>query len=122
MLLPNTGEKTVATVRQVEILTVGSQTTTNSYVDHSGSKIDAATKSLVAMVIKNTGGSNGVKWKVLGSIDDSTYVEVQAEATVAFGATGTFTTATPYYRYYKIQVVDASGGSHTTVTASVIAK
>lgn len=122
MILPKTGEKTVATVRQCEILDVPSQASTNSYADLAGSKIDCALRSLVSMVLKNTGVSNGVKWKVLGSIDDVTYVEVQAEATVAQSATGTFTTATPYYRYYKIQIQSAVGGSHTTTTASVIAK
>ena len=122
MLLPNTGEKTIATVKQSEVLSVPSQTTTASFVDHAGSKIDAGVRTTVAMVIKNTGGSNGLSWQVLGSIDDVTYVEAQASANVAFGASGTFTTNPALYRYYKIQIKDQSGGSHTTATASVIGK
>lgn len=122
MIIPNTGEKTIATVKQAEILTVGSQTSTASFADHVGSKIDAGLRTTVAMVIKNTGGANGLSWQVLGSIDDVTYVEAQASANVAFGASGTFTTNPALYRYYKIQIKDQVGASHTTATASVIAK
>jgi hypothetical protein len=122
MLLPNTGEKTVATVKQSEVLTVGSQTTTASFADFAGSKIDAGVRTTVAMVIKNTGGANGLSWKVLGSIDDVTYVEAQASRNVAFGASDSYTTNPALYRYYKMQIVDQVGGSHTTATGSVIGK
>ena len=87
------------------------QETTDAYADLTNSKLDAYEHNTVCYVIKNTDGANSIDWKVLGSNDDSEYVEVQAEAAVAAGAVGTFLTATAYYRYYKVQIKATVGGS-----------
>lgn len=112
----------VRIIQDCEILEPDAQTTTDSYADLVGSKIDAANYRSVAMVLKNTHGSNGIKWQVVASIDDSTYVVVQSEATIAAAASGSYSTTQAVYRYYKIQIKAASGGSQGTGLAHVIAK
>ena len=107
------------------ILTPTAQTTTNSYVDLSGSKIDTGDKGIgsLAIVLKNTHAANDINWKILGSIDDTTYVEIVAEETVQEVSTGTaYSVATAPYRYYKVQVKTTSAGNHGTAVVHVIAK
>jgi hypothetical protein len=89
------------------------QETTNDYVDVAGSTLDAEGKSRVVFTIKNTDGANSLTWKVLASIDNSTYVEVKAEATLAAAAISSFeaTAVQAAYRYFKIQVKATVGGS-----------
>jgi hypothetical protein len=108
-------------LRDAEVLT-DTGTTTASFVD-TGSVLDAACYQSVAVTIKNTGGSNGLSWKILASIDGTNYVEVVASANVAFGAIGTgYAVSQAPYRYYKAQVVDQDGASHTTYSLSLIGK
>lgn len=114
--------KTVRTVRDSEVLTPAVQTTTASFVDLVGSLIDAACAASVAMTIANTGGANGLSWQVLASIDGITFVVVKTSANVAFGASDVYTVSPAPYRYYKTQVKDQVGASHTTAVVSVIAK
>lgn len=120
ILSKNVSAEQVRVVRDAQVVTIGSQTCTASYVDFSGSKVDAGCSSAIAMTILNTHGSLTLKYKVLASIDDVTYVEVQAEATVNNGASGSYSSANPLYRYYKMQIIDGSG--HATATGSVITK
>ena len=116
--------KTSATylLRSAEVLTPTAQTTTDDYADVTNGTIDTIDKESVAMVMKNTHGANAIKWKVLASIDGTTYVEVQAEATLTFGTTGTFTSSLALYRYYKAQVKSSVGATAGTATLHVIAK
>lgn len=95
------------------------QASTNVYADVAGSKIDHINAKYVGYTCKNTHGVNAIKWKVLGSFDDVTYVEVQAEAVLAAGAVGTYaaTAAQLVYRYFKVQVV--SNVADTPGTAQV---
>lgn len=109
-------------VKDVEVLTPTAQTTTASFVDVTDATIDALYYDSVAFAIGNTGGANGLSWKVLASIDGVVWVEVQSSANVAFGANDKYTVAPAPYRYYKPQVKDQSGGSHTTALVSVIGK
>ena len=104
------------------ILTPADQETTDSYADVTGSEIDAYSQSLVSYTVKNTDGANSIDYKVLASIDGTTYVEVQAEASLATGATGTYATTTAAYRYYKIQVKATVGGSQGDAQVRAIAK
>lgn len=120
LLSKNASAQQVRAIRDAQIVTVGEQAATASYADLSGSKVDAGNASALAMTILNTHATLTVKWKVLASIDDVTYVEVQAEATVANGASGSYSTSNPLYRYYKAQIIDGSG--HATVTGAVITK
>lgn len=85
------------------IINPSDQETTNTYADISGSKVDTYGNGLICYTCKNTDGANSIDWKVLASIDGTTYIEAQAEASLAAAAVGTFTSIA-YYRYYKIQV------------------
>ena len=65
-----------------------------------------------------------VKWKVYGA-NLATFadeVEVQAEATVVAGASGTYAVTVAPYGYYRVKIVDAGGGLHGTATVVGIAK
>lgn len=90
------------------------QESVNAYGDVAGSKLDAEGKSRVVYTITNTDDANSITWKVLASIDDSTYVEVKAEATLAAAAISSYeaTAVQAAYRYFKIQVKSTVGGSH----------
>lgn len=91
------------------------QTTTTSYADVTGSKIDTYSKTKLSYVIKNTHAANSIKWKVMRSNDDVTYVEGQAEETVAALGTSYYSTTAAAYRYYKVQVLVGSGTNHGTI-------
>lgn len=114
--------KLIRIAKDAEVLTAGAQTTTNSYADLSGSKIDTTNATSVSFVVKNTGGSNGAYWKIVGSNDDSSYVDVNSEATLAAGVSASYATAQAVYRYYKVQIKAQVGGSQTTVSAVALAK
>lgn len=100
------------------------QTTTNSYADVDGSKIDSLTKSKVCYTILNAHAANSIDWKVLASIDDTTYIEVEPEATVAAKATDSWeASATEVsYRYFKVQVKSTVTGSAGTAQVRGYAK
>lgn len=114
--------KLVRVARSAEVLTPTAQASTNSFADVTGSKIDTLYRESLAMVMKNTHGANGLSWKVLASIDDVTYVEVQASANLAAAATGSYTEAVPKYRYYKVQIKSQTNDQAAEGTMSVIAK
>lgn len=79
-------------------------TTTNDYADIG--KLDSNGKTRVVYTIYNAHAANGITWKVLASIDDATYVEVEAEATLAAvtAASWVASETETSYRYFKIQV------------------
>lgn len=121
ILSKNLSAQQIRVIRDAQLVTVPVQTSTASYVDFAGSKVDAGNSSSLVMTLLNTHATLTIKWKVLASNDDVTYVEAQAEATVAAnGAVGTFTTTQPIYRYYKMQILDGSG--HATATGTVFTK
>lgn len=109
-------------LRTSEILSPVAQATVNAYADVAGSIIDTVERETLAIVLQNTHGANSLDWKVLGSIDGITYVEVQAEATLAFGAVGTYSVAKAVYRFYKVQVKATVAGSQAEATVNLIAK
>jgi len=111
------GAKTHYAARQAMKMSA-SGTCTASYAD-LGEAIDCGNLASIAFIIKNTHGSLTGKWKVLGSNDNVTYVEIQAEATVSNGATDKYSAAA-LYRYYKVQVIDGSG--HATFSLTGIGK
>lgn len=115
------GAEKAVVVREAQI---GTDTgiTTSAFVD-GATTVDAACFETLAIVMKNTGGSNGLAWKILASIDGTNFVEVVASANVAAGAIGTAYAVSPApYRYYKVQVEDQVASSHTTYSVSYIVK
>ncbi len=68
--------------------------------------------------------TNHLKWTVYGANepDYSDEQVVQAEATVNADATGTFTATIAPYRYYRVKIKAAAGGSQGTATVRGIAK
>lgn len=122
MIITPEGVKPVVSVRACEVLTPVTQATTASFVDVVGSKIDAAAYNSIGYTIANGDGANGLSWQVLGSIDDVTYVIVNASANVAFGASDKYTVSPAPYRFYKVQVKDQVAASHATGKVSVIGK
>ncbi len=100
------------------------QATTNNYVDVAGSKIDSLAANHIVFTMLNAHAANSIDWKVLASLDDSTYVEVQAEASLAFGVAGSFAASATQiaYRYFKVQVKSSAGGVHGTAQARGYAK
>jgi len=109
-------------LRSAEILSPVAQATVDAYADVAGSIIDTVERESLAIVTENTHASKSLDWKVLGSIDGVTYVEVQAEATLAFGAVGTYTTTMAVYRFYKVQVKSTGAGQASEATVNLIAK
>ena len=99
------------------------QDTTASFVDVAGSTLDTLNNSSLSYTILNS-GSNAINWKVLAgnASDFSDAVTVKNSANVNASATDSYTAAPPPYRYYKVQVDDASGGSHGTAVVNGIAK
>lgn len=91
--------------------TPATQETTNAYLDVAGSKLDTLALSNVVYTIKNTDAVNSLDWKVLASIDDTTYIEVQAEATVIATGSSSYTATNTPYRYFKVQVKATVGGA-----------
>jgi len=98
------------------------QETTNTYADVTGSVIDTYSQKLVSYTCENTDGANSIDWKVLASNDGTTYVEAQAEASLAAGAVGTYTSTAAPYRYYKVQVKATVGDSQGDATVNGLAK
>lgn len=100
----------------------GDQTSTNSYVQHAGTVLDALFHRFVSMTVKVA--TNDIKWTVYGAnqSDFSDKVEVQAEAVVAAAAVGSFSSASAVWRYYGAEIKSSVGGSHGAVTAAAIAK
>lgn len=109
-------------LKEAEILTPVAQATADAYADVVGSKIDTVDKDSVAITTLNSDAANSLDWKVLGSIDDVSYVEVQAEATLAFGALGSYSVAQAPFRYYKVQVKSTVPATPSEATVSAIAK
>lgn len=109
--------------RDAEVTAIAVQTATASYVDLTGSKVDAANATTLAYTVKNAHATLTTKWKVMGAINDvdAEYVEVQAEASVAAnGGLATYATTNPAYRFYKIKIIDGTG--HGTLEGASILK
>jgi hypothetical protein len=110
-------------IQEVEILTPTEQATTDTYADVVGSIIDTKWRASLAIILKNTDTADDLDWKILGSIDGVTYVEVVAEATVQENTVGTpYAVSNPPYRYYKVQVKSTSSGNPAKATVHLIAK
>lgn len=115
--------KQVRIAHSAEILTPAAQASTNSFVDVADGLIDTLYRSSLAIIMKNTHGSNGLSWKILGSIDGSVFVEVVSSANIAFGAVGTaYTVSNPPFRYYKTQIKSQTNDQAAEGTLHMLAK
>tara|TARA_B110001454_G_C12285165_1_gene252822 strand:- start:33 stop:359 length:327 start_codon:yes stop_codon:yes gene_type:complete len=105
------------TSRLYNVATAVAQATTGSYVDLSGSSLESATGTIFSFVM--TGATQNSYFKILGSNDDTTYMEVEAETAVNAGAS-VMKSGTAHYRFYKVQIKQNVAGG--TVSAVGITK
>lgn len=108
--------------RPVYTVTPDAQTSTASTVVTSGSEIDARPWTSVCYTV--VCATNAIKWSVWGAnaSDYSDEVAVLAAATVASGASSSYTVAQAPFGYYRTKVIDDSGGVHGVATIRGIAK
>lgn len=88
----------------------------------SGSEIDTGPYLSLSYTIKVA--TEDVDWQVFGAniADYSDEVSVQANASVAAAAVGSYSTTQAVWRYYRVKIKDTVGGTHGTATVSGIAK
>tara|TARA_Y100000310_G_C20552636_1_gene748899 strand:- start:466 stop:822 length:357 start_codon:yes stop_codon:yes gene_type:complete len=91
-------------------------TTTDAYV--AVQETDVAAFRTTIHYVKNTGGANGLKYKIEGTIDGSNYEELKTETTLASGV-DYFETDTDAWDSIKISVKAAVGASQTTYSVTV---
>jgi hypothetical protein len=88
----------------------------------AGSALDVrGWKSLAYTIVV---AANDVDWTVYGAnlADYSDEVVVQAEATVAVGAAGSYAVELAPFGYYRVKIHSHVGGAHGTATLVGIAK
>ena len=98
------------------------QASTNAYADIG--LLDAEGKTRVVYTIYNAHAANVISWKVLGSVDNVTFIELEAEADLA-GVTAASWVASATetsYRYFKIQIKSKVAGTPANVTVRGYAK
>lgn len=98
------------------------QASTASTVVVADSEIDARPYSSVAYTISVA--TNAIKWSVFAAnaADYSDEVAVVSATTVAAGASTSYAVAPAPYSYYRVKIIDDSGGVHGTATVRGIAK
>jgi|7_EtaG_2_1085326.scaffolds.fasta_scaffold70368_2 hypothetical protein len=105
------------TSKLYNVVTASAQATTGSYVDLSGSELESASETIWSFVM--TGATQNSYFKILGSNDDTNYLEVEAQTGVTAGAS-VMKSGTAYYRFYKVQIKQNVAGG--TVSAVGITK
>lgn len=97
------------------------QESTNEYVDVVRSLVNRGGLSHLTYVLGNIGAGT-VAWKVLGSIDGTTWSEIEAETTLAADGSATWSASDAEIsasKYFKVQVksnVENVEGEITVVT------
>lgn len=97
------------------------QTSTNSYVD-LGDVWDKTGFQIGTLQIKNTGDTNEIDYKLLGSLDGTTYdIEIVSETTLAVESNDLidigYLSEGSYIPYVKFQIKSTVSDSHSTVEA-----
>lgn len=97
-------------------------TTTDSYADIG--LIDAQGKTRVVYTIYNAHAANVIKWRVDGSVDGVTWIELKAEATLnGVTASSWVASATETsYRYFRMQTKSSVGATPGTARVRGYAK
>lgn len=115
---------TTAGGRQVEVVTCAptGQLSTASTAVVTDSGLDTGAFTSVAYTV--TVATQAIKWSVFGanSSDYTDEVAVQAATTVAAAASGSYTATPAPFRYYRVKIIDDSGGVHGTATVRGVAK
>lgn len=110
--------------RSVEVTTCtpDAQASTASTAVVTGSGLDTGPHLTACYTIKVA--TNAIKWSVFGAnvSDYSDEVAVLSAATVASGANSSYTASPAPFRYYRVKIIDDSGGVHGTATVNGIAK
>lgn len=110
--------------RQVPIETVAPdpQASTNATVVVTGSGMDARPWTSLAYTV--VVATNAIKWSVFGAnaADYSDEVAVLSAATVAAGAGSSYSVSLAPFAYYRVKIIDDSGGVHGTATVRGIMK
>jgi hypothetical protein len=101
--------------------TWASQASTNAYVD-LGTYWDKVGFNTVTMQVNNTGATNSIYYKILGSLDGVTYnIDVVSETSLIATDYNLINISSilgdTYIPYIKIQIKSVVAGSHSTVTA-----
>ena len=98
------------------------QLSTASAVVVVGSELDARPRTTVAYTVAVI--TQAIKWSVWGAnaSDFSDEVAVLAPATVAAAASSSYAATPAPYSYYRVKIIDDSGGVHGTATVRGIAK
>ncbi len=101
-------------------LSLTSQTTTNSYVDF-GSAMDVLPFKSINIEINNTGVSNSVTYKILGSLNGgTTYSVTITPDTVIAASSSDYKLINKHFSHIKIQIKATSSSNQTTVTANIL--
>lgn len=115
----NSGQRNV----QVDAMTPAGQASTNAYVEISGTRVDMRPWRSLAYTIAVI--TNAVTWEVYGAnaADYSDEQVVQAGASVAASATGTYTVSPlAPYAYYRVKIKSSAPDTSGTATVRGIAK
>lgn len=91
------------------------QTSTAAYVSVGIVKLPTQ-MSRFAVVIKETGNSKSIKYKILGSYDGTNYIEIKGETTILKNAYSTPEIITVDYVYLDVQIIDGDGHGDALVT------
>ena len=115
-------DQSVGTGANVLQFSTPAYTSTNSTAMVTGSDFDATifgTISITAQV-----ATNAVTWSVWGAnlASYADAVQLQAPASIAASAVGTYTAYFAPYAYYFVKAIDTVGGTHGTITLNVVAK
>lgn len=82
------------------------QTTTAAYVDSL--IFDKRLLKTALITIKEVGGAQSIKYKILGCIDPSDWQEIQVETSIAASGV-TFKTTSDAWAFLKVQIKNDSG-------------
>jgi hypothetical protein len=110
------------TQKWVNIVSPVAQASVNAETLLAGSGLDVrGWRSLAYTIVVAT---NAVDWAIYGAnkADYSDEVVVQAEATVAAGAAGSYAVTLAPYGFYRVKIHSNVGGAHGTATLVGIAK
>lgn len=110
--------------REVEVVTVSptAQASTASTAVVTSSDLDARAWHALSYTVSVI--TNAIKWSVFGAnaSDFSDEVAVLSATTVAAAANSSYSAAPPPFAYYRVKIIDDSGGVHGTATVRGIVK
>lgn len=115
ILMVGSRQVVVGTNSNAQVSTNATVLVTNSEVDARGWRSLAYTISVI---------TNAVTWSVWGAnvSDYSDEVAVLAPVSVAGAANSSYSTSQAPFSFYRVKIIDTSGGSHGTATIGAIVK